>query len=196
MADSHDTAVRLNARGGGLNGLILTGGYSTRMGADKSVMVYHGVPQRVYLFNLLGRYCNEVFTSCRRDQQVPSHLNPLYDSLGVAGPMNGILSAFQYKNCPWLVVAVDMPFISPDATEVLLNGRDRTRLATCFMNPQSGQPEPLFTVWERESFPFLANFAESGKISPRDFLKTHPVKMIDPPDGKILTNVNYPGFII
>lgn len=196
MADAENMTATSKAHDAHVNGLVLTGGYSTRMGADKSLMIYHGAPQRDYLFGLLGGYCHEVFTSCRRDQQVPSHLNPLYDSYGMAGPMNGILSAFQYKNCAWLVIAVDMPFISAEAIEVLLEGRERNRLATCFMNPESRQPEPLLTVWERGSFPFLAKFAESGRTSPRGFLKTHSVKMIDPPDSKILVNVNFPGFRI
>ena len=196
MADAADKTGALKTSDAALNGLILAGGHSTRMGTDKSLMIYHAVPQRVYLFELLTKYCNEVFTSCRREQQVPSDLNPLYDNAGMPGPMNGILSAFHYKNCAWLVVAVDMPFISADAIEVLLKGRDRNRLATCFINPDSRQPEPLFTVWEPESFPLLAKFADNGNVSPRGFLKTHSVKMIDPPDSKILVNVNSPGFQI
>ena len=196
MEEAEDMAEGLEARNAGVNGLVLTGGYSTRMGMDKSLLIYHGVPQRVHLFKLLSQYCNEVYTSCRRDQQVPSNLNPLYDSFGMAGPMNGIMSAFQHRNCAWLVMAVDMPFISAEAIEILLQGRDRSRLATCFVNPESMQPEPLLTVWEPESFPFLTSFVERGKVSPRDFLLTHPVKMINPPNGKILTNVNFPGFKI
>ena len=38
-------------------------------------------------------------------------------------------------------------------------------------------------------------FTYKGKpmLSPREFLKRHPVKMINPPDDRILKNVNYPG---
>lgn len=179
-----------------LIGLVLTGGYSRRMGSDKSLLIYHGVPQREYLFELIGPYCEEVFTSCRKDQEVPSRLNPLYDSVEVTGPMNGILSAFEYQVAAWLVVAVDMPLITKSAIEVLLRERDRTRLATCFRNPELKQPEPLFTIWEPESFPFLRKYVQDGNISPKEFLKTHAVKMVDPPESKVLTNVNFPGFKI
>ena len=179
-----------------INGLVLAGGYSSRMGSDKSLMVYHGVPQREFLFRLLKKYCIEVFTSCRKEQQVPSHLNPLYDSVDVPGPLNGILSALKHRDSAWLVIAVDMPFVDGAAIEVLLRGRDPNKHATCFRNPESKEPEPLLTIWEHASLRPLTKFADGGNVSPRDFLRTQSVKMIDPPDAKILMNVNYPGFKI
>ncbi len=196
MSSAHDIAGIPEVVKAPLNGLILTGGYSTRMGTDKSLLVYHGMPQREYLFELLGTCCKEVFTSCRKDQQVPSRLNPLYDNVEITGPMGGILSAFTHQVSGWLVLAVDMPFVTKGALEFLLRERDPNRLATCFMNPELKRPEPLFTIWERECFPYLTAFVKSGNISPRYFLETHSVKMIDPPDSKILININFPGFKI
>lgn len=196
MSSAYDIAGFPEAVKSPLNGLILAGGYSTRMGTDKSLLTYHGVPQREYLFDLLSACCHEVFTSCREDQQVPSRLNPLYDSVEITGPMNGILSAFGHQISAWFVLAVDMPFVTKDALEFLLKERDPNRLATCFMNPELKRPEPLFTIWEKECFPFLTAFVKSGNISPRYFLETHSVKMVDPPDPKILKNVNFPGFTI
>ena len=163
------------------------------MGRDKSLLVYHGKPQREYLFDLLGVCCDQVFTSCRQEQHVPSHLNPLVDSMGIPGPLNGILSAFALKpNTSWLIVAVDMPFLGSTALQLLIDKRDKTKLATCFFNAETQQPEPLLTLWEEQAYPYLLKFTEKGNISPREFLKTHPVNLIQPPDEKTLRNVNYP----
>lgn len=134
-----------------------------------------------------------MFVSCRRDQQVPANLNPLFDNLELAGPLNGILSAFQHKNTSWLAVAVDMPFVDVSAIETLLVNRDQSKMATCYYSKETRQPEPLLTLWESSSYPYLMAFAQAGNISPREFLNTHTVNMINPPDDRILMNVNSPG---
>ena len=176
-----------------LNGLVLTGGYSTRMGTDKSLIVYNGRPQREFLFELLKKYCDDAFVSCRREQQVPAVFNPLFDRSDLSGPLNGILSAFQHMGSSWLAVAVDMPFVDDRAIGTLLRNRDKTKMATCYLNKATQQPEPLLTIWESHAHSHLSAFAKNGNVSPREFLKTHPVKMINPPDDKILRNINHPG---
>lgn len=176
-----------------LNGLVLAGGYSTRMGSDKGLLVYHDKPQREHLFNTLGFVCASVFTSCRPEQNVPGTLNPVFDLFDIPGPLNGILSAFSLgKESAWLSVAVDMPFVDVPVLRMLIDGRDRTRLATCFYNPETKGPEPLLTIWEREAHAFLQMFVSKGNISPREFLKSHPVRMIAPSDAKILRSFNSP----
>lgn len=163
------------------------------MGKDKGLLDYHGKPQREFLFDLLSRVTDEVFTSCRKDQEVASYLNPLRDTFPLEGPLNGILSALAFRpTAGWLIVAVDMPYVDGDALQLLLAERDKTRMATCFFNQDTQQPEPLLTLWESHAWPALKAFAEAGRISPREFLRTHPVKMIDPPDRRILVNFNYP----
>jgi molybdopterin-guanine dinucleotide biosynthesis protein A len=163
------------------------------MGRDKSLIVYHDVPQRDYLFGLLARHCAKVFTSCRQDQQVPPGLNPVFDCFDIPGPLNGILSAFEKEETSWLVVAVDMPFVDDNVLESIVSNRDKTKLATCFYNPETQLPEPLLTLWEKDAHVFLKKFAAAGNISPREFLRTHPVSMIQPPDPKALVNINYPN---
>lgn len=164
------------------------------MGSDKSLLDYSGKPQREYLFELMQSCCREVFLSCRKDQNVPGHFNPIVDHFHIPGPLNGILSAFSFKpDFAWLVVAVDMPFVTTPTFQLLIDSRDKNKLATCFYNPVTQQPEPLLTLWEPEAYPFLLRFVEKGNISPREFLKSVPVTMIHPPDDKTLLNVNYPG---
>src|SRR5688572_25749176 len=93
-----------------MNGLVLAGGKSSRMGRDKSLIAFHGKPQRDHLFDLLSGVCSKVFVSCNATQQVPEQLNPLPDRFLIESPLNGILTALSHDpSVPWLVVAVDMP---------------------------------------------------------------------------------------
>ena len=174
-----------------LNGLILAGGKSLRMGHDKSLIEYHNVSQREYLFSMLKNFCASVFTSCKSNQSIPVHLNPLPDQYNFDSPLNGILTAFSHDSiAAWLTVPVDMPLIDVEIIAYLFKKRDANKIATCFLDSDGKNPEPLITIWEPRSYPHLIRFQQSGKISPRDFLKSHDTHIIEIPDRNALANIN------
>ncbi len=177
-----------------LYGLVLTGGRSSRMGKDKALIDYHGKPQRNFLFELLSAFCSDVHTSCRQDQEIPAHLNPITDRFSFHSPLNGIVSALKtYPDVAWLVVAVDMPNVDENVIDLLVSSRDKMKTATCFYNSITQLPEPLLTIWEPGALGLLLEFIDSGKISPREFLASHNIRMVQPPDQHIFRNVNSPG---
>lgn len=164
------------------------------MGTDKGLLNYHGTPQREHLFHLLQEFCTGVFTSCRKDQNVPEDYNPLIDKFSIPGPMNGIMTAFSHRpDSAWLIVAVDMPYVGKSTLEQLMVNRDRKKLATCFYSPDLKGPEPLLTLWEPAAFSFLRSFTEKGNISPQQFLAEHNVNVIQAHDVKVLANFNSPN---
>jgi molybdopterin-guanine dinucleotide biosynthesis protein A len=176
-----------------LFGLVLAAGKSRRMGFDKSLIAYHGKPQREHLFELLQTVCERVYLSCRRDQEVSSAMNPLPDALDIDSPLNGILTAFQHHpESAWLAVAVDLPNVSQDILRELELRRDPTRLATCFFDRRAQAPEPLLTIWEPAAQPLLLANAAAGNISPRFFLQAHNVNIVHGMDDTVFLNVNDP----
>jgi molybdopterin-guanine dinucleotide biosynthesis protein A len=176
-----------------INGLVLAGGKSSRMGLDKAMINYHGQPQREYLFDLLKNFCDEVYLSCKNNDNTPASLNPLSDQYEIESPLNGILTAFKKDpNAVWLAIAVDMPLVDSETIKYLIKNRDSNKVATCFKDSDDEKPEPLFTIWEPHAFPLLLDFYNNGKISPRSFLQGHEILLLDVPDKKILTNINSP----
>jgi molybdopterin-guanine dinucleotide biosynthesis protein A len=171
-----------------LNALILIGGKSSRMGTDKSLLNYHGKPQREYLFDLAKKYCKEVYFSCRLEQQFSD--NTIIDKYEL-GPMGGILSAFYFNpNSAWLVVACDMPFIDENSFEDLVNHRNKHKIATAFMNFETNAPDPLFTIYEPKVLDLLTEYAEAGNKSPKVFLQNNDTEIIISANLCLLTNVN------
>jgi molybdopterin-guanine dinucleotide biosynthesis protein A len=180
-----------------IRGLILAGGRSSRMGRDKGGIIVHGKTQREYLFDELSSVCVDVSTSCRKDQEIPQHLHPIIDAFPIDSPLNGILSAFQTsQDSAWLAVAVDMPYVDRNVFAALIDSRDISKVATCFYNSDTKLPEPLLTIWEPSAFPLLIRFAEGGNKSPRDFLSSHAVNIIQPPDHRIFYNMNTPDEVV
>jgi molybdopterin-guanine dinucleotide biosynthesis protein A len=180
-----------------LNGLILTGGRSTRMGRDKSQLIYHGKPQREHLTELLAPYCEAVFWSVNAEQAValPTTSQPvIIDWFDFPGPLNGILSAFAHDaSTAWLVVACDMPLLTTQSFDALLRGRDSAKLATVFYDSNGRFPEPLLGIYEPAFNPVLLQAMAAGQYSPRQALQQHDVQILTVPDIRELANVNDPA---
>lgn len=174
-----------------INGLILAGGRSARMGRDKSMLHIHDQPQRIHIHNLLKRFCRTVCLSCKSEKEVPRELNPIADRYDLESPLNGILSAFSVDPViAWLAVAVDMPLVDEATIAFLIGHRDPQKIATCFRDSDGRKPEPLLTLWEPAAYPLLRSFHMEGNISPRDFLMRNDITLIDAPDAAALTNIN------
>lgn len=179
-----------------LNGLILIGGKSRRMGTPKEKMVWHDKLQREYLADLLAPYCAQVCFSCRPEQCAELGQQPfpvLPDAHLDIGPMGGILSAFESDtHSAWLVLACDLPFVNEQALKQLIAHRDSSKMVTAFRNPINGLPEPLIAIWEPQSYRTLQEVATAGNYALRQALDNMPVQILTPADPTILFNVNTP----
>ncbi|SFP26561.1 molybdopterin-guanine dinucleotide biosynthesis protein A [Pseudarcicella hirudinis] len=174
-----------------LNGLILSGGKSSRMGREKRLLEYHGKTQEQYLFDLLKPFCAEVFVSVNSTQQ--TDLKAIVDAFEVDGPMAGILSAFS-KNAEtaWLIVACDMPFVDKQTINYLVQHRNPQKMATVFRNPVENFPEPLLAIYEPSILPLLKEAMANSEKSPRKVIQKTETELLEIPDVKALENANEP----
>lgn len=174
-----------------INGLVLAGGKSTRMGHDKGAITYYDKPQREYMAELLSKSCQETYLSVH--SEIDSVFPQIADSFLELGPFGGILSAFRKDpNSAWLAVACDVPFVDENTLKLLISERDPSKLATCFHNPATDFPEPLITLWEPRAYPVLLHFLTLGYSCPRKVLINSEVKEIEVPNEQVLLNVNTP----
>ncbi|QMW06134.1 NTP transferase domain-containing protein [Spirosoma foliorum] len=180
-----------------LNGLVLAGGRSTRMGQDKSQLVYHRKPQREHLTELLRPYCSVVFWSVnamQANELMDSDQLRIVDAFAIPTPLNGILSAFQYDaEAAWFVVACDMPLLTVQSLDALVKGRNPAKKATVFYDSDGHLPEPLLGIYEPAFGPILHQAIADGVYSPRQLLQQNDVQLLTPPDIRELTNINDPA---
>ena len=178
----------------GINGLVLVGGKSLRMGIDKSTMLWHGIEQRYYVANMLSAFCDEVFISCRTEQATQITNYPtIPDTYKGLGPYGAILSAFKsYPDKTWLVVACDLPLLDTETLQQLISNRDAGKIATTFESPYDGLPEPLITIWEPQSHEILLSYIPEGYKCPRKALRNNidDVKIIKALNPDALMNTN------
>lgn len=177
--------------------LILTGGKSTRMGIDKSMLEYHGQPQSEYLYEQLSRiflHYNEeqkgVYLSVRED--INASRNIITDKFKGLGPFGGICSAFmENPNTAWFVIATDVPYVNRKMIHHLLKHRNPKKIATAFKGKDNKFPEPLITIWEPKAYPILLNYLSQGYSCPRKVLINSDVEIVEV-DNYYIQNVNTP----
>ena len=165
---------------------------------DKADLEFHGKKQSVYCYELLKKFCEQVFISSRDDQREQEGIREfpqIHDQTPYLniGPLGGILSAMtQYPQVDWLVLAVDLPFVSEQTVKYLMENRDTNKEATAYTSTSDGLPEPLCAIYESHSRPSLMAYFHEGKLCPRQYLKGADTKLVDQTDKKSLDNVNDP----
>lgn len=181
-----------------LYGLVMTGGKSTRMHMDKSILEYHGQKQSEYCFDLLMRYCDKVFISNRKDQ---AHLSghegfpQVHDHEGYAdiGPLGGILSAMQeYPQADWLVLACDLPFVNDKTIEKLIQKRNRRKIMTAYISTHDGLPEPLCAIYQAKARTRLFSFFKKKNYCLRKIMISSNIELLRQKDKTALENINSP----
>jgi molybdenum cofactor guanylyltransferase len=181
-----------------VNGLLLAGGESRRMGEPKWAIKYQDGPTQLdQAVGLLSAVCREVYVSCRADQKLASAISgirEIHDLPGITGPMSGVLAAMQQNPASaWLVLACDMPAMTLDTLRQLIESRDPDKEATVFLVAGSHKmPEPLCAIYEPAIQVRLRRMSARGEYSLRHALESGDVARVVPEDSRSLTNVNSP----
>jgi len=174
-----------------LQGLVLAGGKSVRMGIDKGLLDYFGKSQRLYSLEMLEKLNLKTFLSVRKEQKLEQE-NIIEDKFIGLGPFGAICSAFQYDpNKAWLVLATDLPYADEKLIRQLMKERDPSKIATALKGKNKKFPEPLVTIWEPKAYPLMLQFLAQGISCPRKVLINGDVKLVEV-DDEFIINVNTP----
>jgi molybdopterin-guanine dinucleotide biosynthesis protein A len=174
-----------------LNGLVLAGGKSTRMGRDKGMIKWHNKEQQYYIADLMKNICNEVYISCQPGQPIQEGYIKLADTFMGLGPFGAILSGFREEpDVAWMVIACDLPLLDAGTLQYLKNHRNPSSMATSFESPYNHFPEPLIAIWEPKSYAVLLSFLAQGYNCPAKALRNMDTTILKIQDPEKLTNVN------
>ena len=174
-----------------IQGLVLAGGKSVRMGTDKGTLNFYGKNQRDVAIDLLEKNNLKTYLSVREEQDI-SIVNKITDKLIGLGPFGAICSAFQENpNVAWLVIATDLPFVNDEVIQLLLKHRNPSKAATAIKGKGNQFPEPLITIWEPKSYTLLLNYLAQGYSCPRKVLINSDVEIVEI-DEDFIRNINTP----
>jgi len=157
--------------------IVLAGGGSTRMRSDKGLKTLAGVPLVVHTLGRLQDTVDEIVIVLGSEEQREAYAGVLKDAdmvvdlYDIGTPLVGAITGFEaVKGDYALVAACDMPFISPEAVDLLFReaeGHD----GAVFQWP-NGWIEPFLAVYKVGSaLPVAQELIGEGNLRVRMILR-------------------------
>jgi molybdopterin-guanine dinucleotide biosynthesis protein A len=190
-------------------GFILAGGASARMGRDKGLLDFGGIPLILHTARLLEPLVAEVTVVGSPSRYALLGLHTVSDMnhtqaingadiLGI-GPVAGIATALAATHSPWnLIVACDLPYLSAEWLDWLLSRALRSRGEAVIPRTVRGI-EPLAAVYRRECLAPISAALARGVRKVSEAIAELRVELAYPrewqriePSGLILRNMNAP----
>ncbi len=166
-----------------LFGLILSGGESSRMNKDKFLLKYDGVAQYKRLQKMFDELNLQTFLSCNENQNLIENVvvrkivdHEIYKD---AGPLIGILSAFDQLQSDLLIVGCDYPLLTTEHLQILKQFSEYGFDDIAFVkNDRADAIEPLICFLSKQSLTKLKQFYIDGGRSLNKYLQQiNPLKI-------------------
>lgn len=182
-----------------MNAIVLAGGLSTRMGTDKTLLLFEGLPLVLRAVQRISSCAEEVLLVVADPGKYAGFgARVVVDLVPRRGPLGGLLSGLSASRAELnAVVAGDMPFFSP---ELMLQLAAHAEGFDAVVPLHMGRWEPLHAVYSRNCLVAArALLAESEKAGLADLLRrvrTLPVAVEDLDPARdwetVFLNVNTP----
>lgn len=188
-------------------GFILAGGASSRMGRDKGLLDFRGVPLILRTARLLDPLVAKVTVVGPPHRYAPLGLHVIADEVRAEGgsekrgrgPLAGISAALRATHSPWnLIVACDLPYLSAEWFKWLLSRALHSSGEAVVPRTERGI-EPLAAVYRRECAARIGAALDRGTRKASDAIEELRLDFVYPrdwrsvdPSGLILRNMNSP----
>lgn len=177
-----------------ITAVILAGGRSRRLGRDKAAEPFAGEP---LLRRVIRRAAAGVSVNANADAGVgnvdvvvvvadvaraaalplPPGTRTVVDAFPGSGPLGGIYTGLEAARTEWsLVVACDLPFLSPPLLRYLAGLRDGVDIVAPIID---GRLEPTHALYSRRCRPAIAARLQAGQLKTADLFDDVTVRYVD-----------------
>ncbi|WP_456324347.1 molybdenum cofactor guanylyltransferase [Desulfonauticus submarinus] len=180
-----------------LVGAVLAGGKSSRLGQDKTMLVFNKISLLERSINLLYEVVTEVYVLGKDPALCRANADGWFqDEIKGIGPIGGIFTGLKNIGKPLLVISCDLPFLDKITLQELIDGRKQkkeTEVMTTFFHPKTNFIESLVAIYENESLKYIEKaiakkiFKLSRAIP--EHVRNH---ILWEKDLKVFFNINYP----
>lgn len=178
--------------------VILAGGKSSRMGRDKTQLIFGG---QTLLSAAVARFSasfDRVYLSTAEEGKYPDiKAERVVDIYPGCGPMAGLHAALlKTPDEGVFLAAADLPFSSPEAALKVIELCGDCASAVIIDN--EGRFEPAFGYYKKELLPYIEQFLSQGRRKMLLLFDALPCRRISPEElgglwrEDMLSNLNYP----
>jgi len=176
------------------SGIILAGGQSKRMGQDKALMEFDGIPMIQHIANTLRDFTNEIIVASNFSIHHQYGDHGVLDNSPNSGPMAGIEAGVSHSgNAANIVISCDAPFVDSSIIEKLIeaeqNAGEMTEviIATC-----DTQIHPLIGIYRKSALDTIRMHLQERQLRMTDMLNCLNVEYLhfSDTDSKSFLNIN------
>ena len=156
---------------GRITGFVLAGGLSSRMGEDKSLMLFRGKRLIMYAIEALSPVCEKVIISSNHFVYDFTGCEVWPDELPVQASINGLYSCVKRSETDWnFILTCDMPFTG---SQLLTYLSDQAHSEDAVIPVHGrGLVEPLCGLYNRSALNVLEQRVKAGQYSILKFLQS------------------------
>jgi molybdenum cofactor guanylyltransferase len=182
-----------------INGFILAGGKSSRMGCDKALLEIAGVSLLARAAQLLQSVTGEPMIIASPAMYGSLGLTLVADDWPDCGPLSGIATALRVSNAPWnLIVGCDLPYLTKAWLDFLIERALKSEAdAVVPMNERGA--EPLCALYHKNAERRIRAAVEGGVRKVTDSFAGLRVEYVEPrewkafaSEGLLFKNINSP----
>ena len=176
-----------------INGIILAGGQSRRMGQSKAFMEFQGKPFIQYCIDALKPLVNEIIVVSDDVKFDTFEIQRINDEIKNAGPLAGLYTGLKYSEASYnLVLSCDVPCIETSILQKLIDTIDPE--IDVVQTESEGNTHPLIAVYQNSCALKLKNVLDQGERSLRIALNGLNSKTIqlNGTEALHLRNINTP----
>ncbi len=166
-----------------LSGIVLAGGSSRRLGVDKAALTFDGQPLLQIVTGRLSSVCREVIVACgsRASGERPAlPVRFVHDPIPGQGPLAGVQAGLAAAGADYaLVVACDMPFLSPRLLAYMTGLPRRYQALVPLVD---GRWHPAHAVYARSCLPIVEALLAQGGNSMEELLSRLDVQAVAEPE--------------
>lgn len=172
-------------------GIILAGGKSSRMGTDKSLILYKGKRLIEHVHDALIPYCNQILV-CSADKIYNlDGVQFIEDTYPGSGPLAGLEAGLRNAaNDRCIVLPCDTPFIDRYLIEQLIA---YSKDAKCtVIAGDDGRPEPLIGIYDKSLWTETKRLLNEGLLKMQLFIRDIGARIMVTEHAAYIRNINKP----
>jgi len=177
-----------------VEGFVLAGGMSRRMGRDKALLPFRGRTLIEHVAGAVREAAGSAVLVGPPERYARLGFPVVADERPGMGPLGGIVTALGVARSGWILAAAcDLPGLTgPFLSEMLARWREQAGDADCFVPQSSGGVEPLCAVWRVAALPRLRCALNERRLKMKEVIGKLNARVWPVADARWFRNVNTP----
>ena len=173
----------------GVNGYILAGGKSSRMGIDKGLMLLDGKTMIKHVIDALEPVVDKIVIVSSNNEYENFGFEVICDLIKDIGPAGGIHSALSHTSSGKIfIVSCDMPFVNSDAIQSIVNSSTQAEITLPILHQKI---EPMFGVYSKSCLTKWEILIEKGIIKLQEIAEQFDLMKLNVDENKDFNELNF-----